>query len=175
MSPSKDILRARFSSTRRHFETRRSDAPARSSRQSQRGRPGLSMPRPNSSTSAPAVLVQRDSDFLRLVPKNKRKELAVGNVNFPRRHKIPLLSIDRAVRRLHLGTNPKSWGARNATIRHGRLHPAKERCRLIPTQRLIQSEYYRCASHNAAEELIRAQFGRINPLIRDFGNDSIDS
>ena len=93
---------------------------------------GLSMPRPNSSASAPAVLVQGDSDFLELVPKNKRKELAVGNVNFPRRHKIPLLSIDRAVRRLRLGTNPKSWSARNATIRHGRLYPAKNVAGLFP-------------------------------------------
>ena len=82
----------------------------------------------------PAVLVQGDSDFLELVPKNKRKELAVGNVNFSRHHKIPLLSIDRAVRRLHLGTNPKSWGARNVTIRHGRLYPAKKRGRPTPTQ-----------------------------------------
>ena len=32
----------------------------------------------------PAVLVQGDSDFLELVPKNKRKELAVSNVNLPR-------------------------------------------------------------------------------------------
>ena len=136
---------------------------------------GLPMPCPNSSTSAPAVLVQGDSDFLGLVSKDERKELAVGNVNFPRRHKIPLLSIDRAVRRLRLGTNPKSWGARNATIRHGRLYPAKKRSRPTPTQRLIQSEYYRCASHNVAEGLIRAQFRRINPLIRDFGNGSIDS
>ena len=93
---------------------------------------GLSMPRPNSSTSAPAVLVQRNSDFLGLAPKNKRKELTVGNVNFPRRHKIPLLSINRAVRRLRLGTNPKSWGARNATIRHGRLYPAKNVAGLFP-------------------------------------------
>ena len=144
----------------------------RSSRQSQRGRPWAFHSSHQLVNIRPTVLVQGDSDFLRLVPKNKRKELAVGNVNFPRRHKIPLLSINRAVRRLHLGTNPKSWGARNATIRHGRLHPAKERCRLIPTQRLIQSEYYRCASHNVAEELIRTQFGRINSLIRDFGNDS---
>ena len=80
----------------------------------------------------PAVLVQGDSDFLELVPKNKRKELAVGNVNFPRHHKIPLLSIHRAVRRLHLGTNPKSWGARNATIRQGRLYPAKNVAGLLP-------------------------------------------
>ena len=78
------------------------------------------------------MLVQRDSDFLGLVSKDKRKELAVGNVNFPRRHKIPLLSIDRAVRRLRLGTNPKSWGARNATIRHERLYPAKNVAGLFP-------------------------------------------
>ena len=80
----------------------------------------------------PAVLVQGDSDFLRLVPKNKRKELAVGYVNFPRHHKIPLLSIDRTVRRLHLEIGPKSWGARNAMICHGRLYPAKNVAGLFP-------------------------------------------
>ena len=125
VEPSKDILRARFSSTKRHFETRRRDAPVQSSRQSQRGRPWAFHAAPQLVNIRPTVLVQGDSDFLELVPKNKRKELAAGNVNFPRHHKIPLLSIHRAVRRLHLGTNPKSWGARNATIRHGRLYPAR--------------------------------------------------
>ena len=45
----------------------------------------------------------------------------------------------------------------------------------IPTQRLIQYRCHQSVSHHAAEGLIRTQLGRIRPLIRDFGNDSIDS
>ena len=47
--------------------------------------------------------------------------------------------------------------------------------RFTPTQWLIEFERCQSVSHHAAEGLIRAQFRRISPLIRDFGNDSIDS
>ena len=49
------------------------------------------------------------------------------------------------------------------------------RLRIIPAQWLIQYGCCQSVSCHTAEGLIRAQFGRIRPLIRDFGNDSIDS
>ena len=63
------------------------------------------------------------------------------------------------------------WRCRNSIGRYS----AAPKCEFRSQFPLFQHECCRYVPCHAAEGLIHAQFGRIRPLIRDSGNDSIDS